>query len=421
MSTRKYPILHSRAFRVCLGLAILALSVFAWQAYRKWHSIQSQMNTLRAEGLPLLVSELDDYYEVPDGVADSTQAWMDALDVVRITESDETAKDLPWVGYNLDPIPPPDERWDRFGPVRAFLTKNQKIVDSIRYAASQGGQVRFASYRFNGTGYLPIVRLMMLAAYFHLHDGDTVKAKQDILAIVALSEAIRGEISLVSQNTRTSIRNTALYVLTEDLIPHGEWADGELLEIQRTLRKLDDRPALVQSLNAERVLCLGNTKLPATVQYSSTLKILAMFDKLIVALNKSWFDANTMVAQLRTEATALEQGVIERYRYPGVIDATNRLTHAIGRGAQANAILSSADAIIAIKRFQMKHNRLPMSLDKLVPEFLPAVPVDPFDGKPMRYRITDSSVVVYSIADNKVDDNGARWPLDMSIQSPLVR
>lgn len=42
--------------------------------------------------------------------------------------------------------------------------------------------------------------------------------------------------------------------------------------------------------------------------------------------------------------------------------------------------------IIGLEVFRRGHGRYPESLTELVPRYLPALPLDPFDGKPLRYR-----------------------------------
>lgn len=54
-------------------------------------------------------------------------------------------------------------------------------------------------------------------------------------------------------------------------------------------------------------------------------------------------------------------------------------------------------AAVAVELFRRKHGRLPEKLEELVPEFLQSVPVDPFDGKELRYRKGDIAVRVYDI------------------------
>jgi len=62
---------------------------------------------------------------------------------------------------------------------------------------------------------------------------------------------------------------------------------------------------------------------------------------------------------------------------------------------------------IALKRYQLKHGNYPADLNSLVPEFLPAVPLDPVDGQPLRYRRNaDGTFLLYSVGENGVDDGG---------------
>ncbi|HXE42262.1 MAG TPA: hypothetical protein VN516_04475, partial [Candidatus Baltobacteraceae bacterium] len=75
--------------------------------------------------------------------------------------------------------------------------------------------------------------------------------------------------------------------------------------------------------------------------------------------------------------------------------------------AFAEVAKSVTTTAIAIKRYQLQHNKLPDTLDKLMPEFLAAVPLDPIDGQPLRYRPNaDGRFLLYSIGENGKDDGG---------------
>ena len=52
------------------------------------------------------------------------------------------------------------------------------------------------------------------------------------------------------------------------------------------------------------------------------------------------------------------------------------------------------------------HGRLPGPLDELAPRYLEAVPADPFDGRPLRYKRLENGYVIYSIGSNGIDDGG---------------
>lgn len=66
---------------------------------------------------------------------------------------------------------------------------------------------------------------------------------------------------------------------------------------------------------------------------------------------------------------------------------------------------------IALELYRRHNGDWPDDLDSLVPDFLPAVPLDRFDGQPIRYRLTDGRPMIYSIGVDRLDDGG-RPPSD---------
>jgi hypothetical protein len=61
-------------------------------------------------------------------------------------------------------------------------------------------------------------------------------------------------------------------------------------------------------------------------------------------------------------------------------------------------------ALVALKAFKAATGRLPQTLDELMPAYLPAVPLDDFDGQPIRY--SPQKGIVYSVGENLKDDGG---------------
>src|SRR5262249_9621267 len=62
------------------------------------------------------------------------------------------------------------------------------------------------------------------------------------------------------------------------------------------------------------------------------------------------------------------------------------------------------------ERYRLTHEgQWPASLDKLVPKLLVALPLDPTDGEPLRYRRLDDGVVIYSVG---ADKEGATFDPD---------
>jgi len=63
--------------------------------------------------------------------------------------------------------------------------------------------------------------------------------------------------------------------------------------------------------------------------------------------------------------------------------------------------------MLALERYRRAHMSYPAALTELVPTYLPAVPIDPFDGLPIKYRRTPAGGYrAYSVWQNAIDDGG---------------
>lgn len=65
--------------------------------------------------------------------------------------------------------------------------------------------------------------------------------------------------------------------------------------------------------------------------------------------------------------------------------------------------------VFAGQVFRRDHGRFPETLDELVPDDLDSIPIDTYDGKPLKYRFDPDGPVVYSIFENGTDDGGVDW------------
>ncbi|MBT7299156.1 MAG: hypothetical protein HN849_06580 [Victivallales bacterium] len=88
------------------------------------------------------------------------------------------------------------------------------------------------------------------------------------------------------------------------------------------------------------------------------------------------------------------------------------LDQAHGKAAHRDAILRGMALFLATQAYETEHGAPPERLNQLVPEFLPRVPKDPFDGKPFRYLpgsvpgLPPKAWAVYSIGEDFTDDGG---------------
>ena len=86
------------------------------------------------------------------------------------------------------------------------------------------------------------------------------------------------------------------------------------------------------------------------------------------------------------------------------------MSRAAVRVVSASAHIEVAKTALAIECFRHDQGRLPEDLQELTPRLLQAIPNDPFDGAPLRYRRLAKGYVVYSIGSDGHDDGGREEP-----------
>ncbi|MBI4602177.1 MAG: hypothetical protein HY721_09475 [Planctomycetes bacterium] len=92
------------------------------------------------------------------------------------------------------------------------------------------------------------------------------------------------------------------------------------------------------------------------------------------------------------------------------------LAEALPGAAEATAYRRLLRAGLAMHRFRLAEGRSPGRLEDLVPRFLEAVPLDPFDGRPLKLKgEAGGAWTLYSVGPDRADDGGTRGELDMDL------
>ena len=101
-----------------------------------------------------------------------------------------------------------------------------------------------------------------------------------------------------------------------------------------------------------------------------------------------------------------EESLKDFSKYPLSGGLFSALPGALEVGADADASIRQARVVLALYLYKSEIGSYPDSLDKLVPKYLPEMQIDPFDGKPIRYKREGKGYVLYSIYRNRKDDSG---------------
>ena len=117
--------------------------------------------------------------------------------------------------------------------------------------------------------------------------------------------------------------------------------------------------------------------------------------------------------QQRSQAVDAEVAVILKKRFRPLLRLLSGNFPGLNRRELWSiAWIRTVVTTFAVERFRLKYGQRPADTAALVPEFLPEVPQDPIDEKPLRYRREANGYVVYSIGANGRDDGGRLGPAE---------
>jgi hypothetical protein len=254
------------------------------------------------------------------------------------------------------------------------------------------------------------------------HTGDHDAAFRCGLAILAASRAIDAEPHSFSQMLRLHMRGIAVASLERTLAQAPKSVSPGLLELaQQQLRDEANQPILVPFLRGQRAGLnmlmsnleaglVGKEKERAMLrdEYASDLSFFlhtgATFKHdhgwLLDFFNKAIAIAKGAAPDRLPQFKLLEKSLTDA---PPIV---RMLTPAVEKISLADlriqAFLDCAVAGIAVERFRLANQgSWPPTLAAVVgAKLLDKVPLDVFDGQPLRYRKTTNGVVVYSIGPN---------------------
>jgi hypothetical protein len=154
------------------------------------------------------------------------------------------------------------------------------------------------------------------------------------------------------------------------------------------------------------------------------LKAIEWYSEYTEAIAISWPEATKRIQKIAAESALLLAGRISRMQYIYVALLVPVLEQAANSGMRAEARQNCAIAAIAVHRYRLQHGNLPQSLSELQ-SLIPGDAaekasrlIDSFDSQPLRFKSGIHQITIYSIGENKVDDDGnvadgEQQPLDV--------
>lgn len=265
-------------------------------------------------------------------------------------------------------------------------------------------------------------------AYLLAHEGKIAEALQSCQACLCCGRVMGDEPMIVSHILRRGIQRDALAAL-ERALGQGE-ADERTLRDTQTLFEMEvEESNWLQALRGERAGGVGFFESLRTGKVTFT-SLFAGGKSGPARTAGDWIADRAPSTVMRyfpdylrhmtrcVEAARLplhEQRAPMRDLDRQLESSNNRVLTSLcpsmvvvhDAECRSQAGLRTAVAALACERYRLKEGRWPATLDDLVRAgLIHAVPVDPIDGAPLRYRHQRDAIVIYSIGNDEKDDGG---------------
>lgn len=258
--------------------------------------------------------------------------------------------------------------------------------------------------------------------------GDVNGALRSSRAGLAAARSIGDEPLLISLLVRLACVGVASNSAVR-AINQGEASDAELAAVIAFWQKEDRENLLLQAMRGER----AGIHEAATQLQNGKLTLAQLgggggspyVDRLMLLGRSTWLK-HEHAALLKMMTQYVEAAELPLHEQMDQMDALEQqlkgspgglmqmLLPAMTKVAQAaqrnQATVRNLMVVAAAERYRKANGKWPGSITDLVPAYLPEVPLDPYDGQPIRLRRTEYGLVVYCLGPDRKDDQGHVTP-----------
>jgi hypothetical protein len=325
---------------------------------------------------------------------------------------------------------------DAIRPMRPALEEALAVAEMPRgrYEATWSGDM-FTGRLADVQAARRVARWLRLDAALKAHDGDIEGALQYARAILNVGRSMGDEPALVSQVARFSLDTMAVYCV-EEALARGEASGATLARVQAELAREARESLVLATLRGERavedelttrfrtgeadpIAALDLDRSPLTRWYyqgrnlrENQARVLGRLNRMVELAKQP--DDRQFAGLRQLESSWNNEwdtaGILDRLRWmPARQSISVTMSVAMGQ-IRTRVLLDVATVGVAAERYRLAHGRWPDSLDRLVPEYLGAIPLDPYLGTPLRELRHPGELAIYSVGPDGQDDAGYRSP-----------
>jgi hypothetical protein len=419
-----------------IGVALLCLTVAGVLSMRHYWRAQFQrrIEAIRAAGFPATRKELDAWYRWPLS-GQNAAYWITGAAPLHHKPRQKYWRLLEQIvdrsGARPDPNQPiPEDIGDL---LETYIRENAKALEMLHGAASvvecrypldlsQDSSIVMPHIADVREGCLLLCSEAILCA----EDGDPNGATRAIEAALRVACSLDQEPIMVSHLVHMEGVSWAAAAL-EWALNAAAFPEEQLARLNRVFSGIHANDGLVRAVVGHRCLLLGSFEKPqilsgqqhfpkpppaALLEAYAAVGLAAQEGTIFLDDMEEWLRIAQLPAFQRPAAIRAQEAHYERSRkgvLRGLLDPRS-MPAMMGYDLKHVAQFEVAKTLLAVERYRLAHAKLPETLDQLVPDYLAAVPADPFDGAPLRYRRLNRGFVVYSVGEDGKDDGGKKPP-----------
>lgn len=374
------------------------------------------LEAARDAGYPTSYAELAEYTSLPEGVENAADLYTRAF-AAYVPPADEV--NLPVAGKAELPDRGASMPEPMASAVANFLAANGECLSLLHEAA----RIEHCRYDWDyadgekcfpqSEGLKACARLLELAAIVRAQQGDSEAALRCVEDGLRLGESLRREPGMIGHLLRIACNAAALTAL-ERALNTTVFSDSQLRHMQAILGTIADGLDFSRVMVTEQCFMIELCREPLRRKEARGLRTLPGYlsDQGIsdtLAYGRDYIEAATLPPPARlTRVRTLDQDLedLSFFWHPFVKIGMPAVSRTVQLDIRFRAELDLAQLSLAIERYRLATGEVPERLGLLVAQYLDAVPLDPFDGQPIRYRRTEPGYRLYSIMEDGQDNGG---------------
>lgn len=396
-----------RWFAVFSSVLLLPLTAFQIWDYLEVRALGREVRLVAAAGESLDERASPGTFPFIEPSLESAGQYYLAAGVLALGSEAGTAV-APIRDWASEPSGPSERVEAVVAPAHALVRRNQEALTLVDRATrlSYRGMPAGSEFSYRVAGLGAVSSLLTARVASESARGQAKQAVEAVVALVRLRGVLRDLSTLPRPETFVGVLLT--------LAPAG---DEELAALQLALeadeRTTAAREAFFRARARMFAMTTGLHRIDATSGDSRQVglaaaavrpfvarrvrRALVRWRELLPLLERPWSEQLPILRQI------VQDGDDERAPYrQWANDAFRRVTLDVTLAQDRCAV-----AAIAVRRFTLAHEgQLPKSLDDIVPDFLRAVPLDPYGTGALRYRRDEGGFTVYSLGPDALDDGG---------------